>query len=72
MNNNDNIKSIKLSTFLITTISIIIVFIISLIGIIFYYEHKMSNQVTDLTLIPNVYNDDMNLLDSEENLIVVE
>lgn len=72
MNNNDNIKSIKFSTFLITTISIIIVFIISLIGIIFYYEHKMSNQVTDLTLIPNVYNDDMNLLDSEENLIVVE
>ena len=72
MNNNDNIKSIKFSTFITTIISIIIVFVIAFISVIFYYEHKLANQVTDLTLIPNVYNDDINSIDDKENITIIE
>ncbi len=72
MSNSNNIKSIKFSTFMMTVISIIIVFIIALIGVIFYYEHKLANQVTDLTLIPNIYNDDINSIDDKENITIIE
>ena len=72
MNNINNTKSIKFSTFIITISSLIIIFIMILVGIIFYYEYKLANQETDLTLIPNIYNDDINSIDEDENIVIVE
>lgn len=67
-----NNKFIKFSTFIITIFSIIIIFVITLVGIIFYYEHKFANQETDITLIPNIYNDETNSIDNDENIITIE
>lgn len=67
----NNIKSVKFSTFIITISVIVVIFAIILGGVIYYYEYKFANQETDLTLIPNIYNDDLNSTDNE-NLIIVE
>ena len=58
-------KTINFSTFIITIISLITIFIISLLCVIISYEKKLENQVTDLTFIPDNTG-------SEENLTIIE
>ena len=66
----NNTKLVKFSTFIITVISLIVIFTASLIGIVIYYKNKIANQETDLTLIPNVYNNEENT--TNENLTIIE
>ncbi len=66
----NNTKLVKFSTFIITVISLIVIFTASLIGIVIYYKNKIENQETDLTLIPNVYNNEDNT--TNENLTIIE
>ena len=66
----NNTKLVKFSTFIITVISLIVIFTESLIGIVIYYKNKIANQETDLTLIPNVYNNEDNT--TNENLTIIE
>lgn len=66
MSNNINMykrepKYVKFSTFIITCTSLIVIFIISLICVIIYYENELDKQVTDITFIP---------YDSEDNLTI--
>lgn len=69
-------KSISLSVFMITIFTLIIIFIVSLICIILSYQKTISelenNQVTDLTLIPGIYDTPNDDTTSIENLTLVE
>ena len=76
MENNINMynkepKYIKFSTFIATIIALIIIFIISLLCVVKYYENELNNQSTEHTLIPNL-NDDSNNTELQENLTLVE
>ena len=76
MSNRENkkkekIKMVKQSTFIITVVVIIILWIISLIGMSFYYENKIREvlqEKEDITILQDIEqeNEDIGL----ENIIV--
>ena len=60
-------KYIKLSTFIITLISIVIIFIITLLCVINYYEQRIEDESSEIVLVPDALNSD-----TQENLTIIE